>query len=189
MSARSHDDAPRHHDDAPRHDDDTPRHDDAARPGPERAAEPAGSTEPVPPPRPRLTELEVGQELFVRTFQVDRAQLVRYSGAGGDFNPIHHNERIAREAGLPGVIAHGLATMAMAGTALEDWAGDPGAVVDYGVRFTRPVVVPDPGHAEIVVTGTARELDLAARTVRVALGVTSEGATVLAKALATVRLD
>ncbi|MHB1062900.1 MAG: MaoC/PaaZ C-terminal domain-containing protein [Georgenia sp.] len=137
---------------------------------------------------PELTDLEVGQELFTRTFEIDRTLLVRYSGAGGDFNQIHHNERVAREAGLPGVIAHGLATMAMAGTAVEDWAGDPGAVVEYGVRFTRPVVVPDPGYAEITVTGTVLELDLAARTVRLNLTVTFEGATVLSKAQATVRL-
>lgn len=147
------------------------------------------TAEPVLPPRPELTDLQSGQELFTRTFAIDRTTLVRYAGAGGDFNPIHHNERVAREAGLPGVIAHGLATMAFAATAVEDWAGDPGSVVEYGVRFSRPVVVPDPGHAEITVTGTAREVDLAARTVQVAVTVTFEGAAVLTKAQATVRVD
>src|SRR5690625_6050402 len=85
-----------------------------------------------------LTALAVGDELFTRTFTVDRALLVRYAGASGDFNPIHWNERVAREVGLDGVIAHGMATMGLAAAAVTEWAGDPGAVVDYGVRFTRP---------------------------------------------------
>lgn len=151
-------------------------------------------SEQVPPQteprtrRPALAELEVGQELFTRTFVVDRALLVRYAGASGDFNPIHYNERVAREVGLPGVIAHGMATMGLGATAVEDWAGDPGAVIDYGVRFTRPVEVPDPGAAEVQVTGRVGALDLAAGSVRVDLAVTSAGASVLAKAQAVVRL-
>jgi acyl dehydratase len=149
---------------------------------PQGAAEPAGSAHPV------LTDLEVGQEVLRRTFAVDRALLVRYAGASGDFNPIHYNERVAREVGLPGVIAHGMATMGLAATAVADWAGDPGAVVDYGVRFTRPVEVPDPGQAEVLVVGTVGALDLAASSVRVDLTVTSGGVSVLAKAQALVQL-
>lgn len=131
---------------------------------------------------------EPGTELFDRTFTVDRDLLVRYAGASGDFNPIHHNDRVAREAGLPGVIAHGMATMGLAATALADWVGDPGAVLDYGVRFTRPVPVPDPGAAEVRVVGRAGAADPAAGTIRVDLTVTTGEVTVLSKARAQVRL-
>lgn len=84
-----------------------------------------------------------GEQLPELTYPVTRADLVRYAGASGDFNPIHWNERVATEVGLPGVIAHGMFTMALVGRAVEEWAGGPGRVVDFGVRFTRPVAVPD----------------------------------------------
>ncbi|PFG40387.1 acyl dehydratase [Georgenia soli] len=138
--------------------------------------------------RPLLTELEAGAELFRRTYAVDRDRLVRYAGASGDFNPIHYNDRFAHEVGLPGVIAHGMLTMGLAGSAVADWAGDPGAVVEYGVRFTRPVEVPDPGTAEVEVAGKVGAVDLGEGSVRVDLTVTSGGVTVLAKAQAVVRL-
>jgi acyl dehydratase len=138
--------------------------------------------------RPLLTELEAGAEVLRRTYAVDRDRLVRYAGASGDFNPIHYNDRFAREVGLPGVIAHGMLTMGLAGSAVADWAGDPGAVVEYGVRFTRPVEVPDPGSAEVEVVGKVGEVDLGEGSVRVDLTVTSGGVTVLAKAQAVVRL-
>lgn len=154
----------------------------ATEPATPRPATPTTASAPV------LNELEPGQELFRRTFPVDRALLVRYAGASGDFNPIHYNERIAREVGLPDVIAHGMATMGLAGSAVVDWTGDPGAVVDYGVRFTRPVVVPDPGTVDVEVTGTVGEVDLAASRVRVDLAVTCGGVSVLARARAVVRL-
>jgi acyl dehydratase len=85
----------------------------------------------------------VGTELPEQTFPVTRADLVRYAGASGDFNPIHWNDRFATKVGLPGVIAHGMYTMALAGRAVLGWAGDPAAVVEFSVRFTKPVVVPD----------------------------------------------
>ena len=88
-------------------------------------------------------DVEVGAELPEQSFPVRRADLVRYAGASGDFNLIHWNERVARSVGLPDVIAHGMLTMAQAARVVTDWAGDPGAVVEYGVRFTKPVVVPD----------------------------------------------
>lgn len=84
-----------------------------------------------------------GEQLPELTYPVTRADLVRYAGASGDFNPIHWSERIATSVGLPGVIAHGMFTMALVGRAVEEWAGGPGRVVDFGVRFTRPVAVPD----------------------------------------------
>jgi acyl dehydratase len=91
----------------------------------------------------RAEHVEVGDELPARTVMVARGDLVRYAGASGDFNPVHWNPRLAHEAGLPDVIAHGMLTMAIAARAVTDWAGDPAAVVDYRTRFSRPVVVPD----------------------------------------------
>lgn len=135
-----------------------------------------------------LTELEPGQEVLRRSYAIDRGRLVRYAGASGDFNPIHYSDRAATEAGLPGVIAHGMLTMGLAGSAVVDWAGRPGAVSEYGVRFTRPVVVPDPGEAEVEVVGTVVAVDLAAASVRVGLTVTCEGTGVLTKAQAVVTL-
>jgi acyl dehydratase len=110
---------------------------------------------------PRFADIEVGHRLPPRSFRITRADLVRYAGASGDFNPIHWNERFAREVGLPDVIAHGMYTMALAARAVTDWAGDPGAVVDYSVRFTKPVVVPDDGSgARLTVEGVvAAKLD------------------------------
>src|SRR5258708_34480681 len=88
--------------------------------------------------------MQVGTEFQAQTFQVTRADLVRYAGASGDFNPIHWSDRIATGVGLPGVIAHGMLTMALAGRAVTAWVGgDPGAITDYSERFARPVGVPD----------------------------------------------
>jgi acyl dehydratase len=129
---------------------------------------------------------QAGDPLPAQDFPITRADLVRYAGASGDFNPIHWNERFAKSVGLPDVIAHGMLTMATAARVVTDWTGDPGALVEYGVRFTRPVVVPDPGGATLTVSGTVRavredgllEVDLTA---------TVDGQTVLAKARAVVR--
>ncbi|MTE20510.1 dehydratase [Streptomyces sp. TRM43335] len=136
------------------------------------------------------TDVEVGTELPARSFPVTRATLVRYAGASGDFNPIHWNERFAREVGLPDVIAHGMFTMAEAARAVTDWVGDPGALVEYGVRFTKPVVVPDDDAGAVIeVSGrVAAKLDDEARTVRVDLTATSAGQKVLGMSRAVVRL-
>lgn len=88
-------------------------------------------------------QLTVGEVVADCEYWVTREHLVRYAGASGDFNPIHWNDRVAKSVGLPGVIGHGMLTMALAGRLLTDWLGDPGAVIEYGVRFARPVVVPD----------------------------------------------
>lgn len=85
----------------------------------------------------------VGEVVADREYWITRENLVRYAGASGDFNPIHWNDRVAEAVGLPGVLAHGMLTMALAGRLLTDWLGDPEAVVEYGVRFSRPIVVPD----------------------------------------------
>ena len=137
---------------------------------------------------PRLAELAVGDGIGTHTVDVDRARLVRYAGASGDFNPIHWNERVAVGVGLPGVIAHGMFTMGAAIGLVSDWADDPGAVVDYQTRFARPVLVPDPGSALIEVSGVVGAIDADAGTVRVDLTVTSDGSRVLAKCQAVVRL-
>jgi acyl dehydratase len=125
--------------------------------------------------------VQVGDELPPQDFRITRFDLVRYAGASGDFNPIHWNERFAQSVGLPDVIAHGMYTMALAARVVTDWLDDPGAVVDYGVRFTRPVVVPDPDGAVLHVSGTVREVG-ADGTVGVDLTATVDGQTVLAKA-------
>ncbi|HEU0041838.1 MAG TPA: MaoC/PaaZ C-terminal domain-containing protein [Jiangellaceae bacterium] len=91
-----------------------------------------------------MTEaFNVGDVVADRAYRITRENLVRYAGASGDFNPIHWNDRVADSVGLPGVIAHGMLTMGLAGRLLTDWIGDPGAIIEYGVRFSRPVVVPD----------------------------------------------
>ncbi|MEU9989056.1 MaoC family dehydratase [Streptomyces sp. NPDC007971] len=133
-------------------------------------------------------DVEVGTELPTQTFPVTRDTLVRYAGASGDFNPIHWNEKFAKEVGLPDVIAHGMFTMAEAIRVVTDWTGDPGAIVEYGVRFTRPVVVPNDGTgAEIEVSGKiAAKLD--DNTVRVDLTAKSGGQKVLGMSRAVVRL-
>ncbi|WP_182112064.1 MULTISPECIES: MaoC family dehydratase [unclassified Actinotalea] len=138
--------------------------------------------------RPVLEDLAVGDVVGSRTVTLTRRDLVRYAGASGDLNAIHWNERFAAEVGLPGVIAHGMLTMGAAVNLVSDWAGDPGAVVDYGTRFTRLVPVPDPGEAVVEVTGTVGALDADARTVRVDLTVTVAGERVLGRAQALVRL-
>ena len=132
-------------------------------------------------------DVEVGHELPAQSFPIGRADLVRYAGASGDFNPIHWNERFATSVGLPNVIAHGMYTMAVVARVVTDWAGDPGAMVDYGVRFTRPIVVPDPDGAVLdvaaVVSGKRDD-----GLVDLELTATVSSQTVLAKARAVVRL-
>ena len=133
-------------------------------------------------------DVAVGTELPAQVFRVTRADLVRYAGASGDFNPIHWNERVATEVGLPDVIAHGMFTMALAVRAVTAWTGDPGGLVEYHVRFGRPVVVPDDDEgAEVTVHGKVGAL-LDDGRLRVDLTVTSDGEKVLSLARAIVRL-
>lgn len=132
--------------------------------------------------------MSVGDTLGPLTVRITRADLVRYAGASLDFNPIHWNERVATDVGLPGVIAHGMYTMALGGRLLTDWAGDPGAVLEYGVRFTRPVVVPDDADgAEVEFTGKVTD---AANdgVVRIMITARFDGKNVLGKAVARLRL-
>ena len=133
-------------------------------------------------------DVEVGTELPEQTFPVRRLDLVRYAGASGDFNPIHWNERFAKSVGLPDVIAHGMFTMAEAGRVLTDWTGDPGSVVEYSVRFSAPVVVPDDDEGATITVGGKVRAKNDDGTVKVVLTARSGGAKVLAKASAVVRL-
>ncbi|SFT44010.1 MaoC family dehydratase [Arthrobacter sp. ov118] len=140
-----------------------------------------------------IAELTVGQDIGSRSIAVTRADLVKYAGASGDFNPIHWNEAFASGVGLPGVIAHGMFTMGAAVQLVTDWAGDPAAVVDFQTRFTKPVPVadttgtPDAG-AVIEVRGAVGALDADAGTARIDLTVAAAGQKVLVKAQALVRL-
>ncbi|MCO8275674.1 MaoC family dehydratase [Actinoplanes sp. TRM 88003] len=122
-----------------------------------------------------------------QTFRVTRADLVRYAGASGDFNPIHWSDRVATGVGLPGVIAHGMFTMALVGRAVTAWAGAADAVVEYSVRFSRPVPVPDTDEGtEVVVTATVKETTDEGLT-KLVLTATCQGEKVLSLAQATVR--
>ncbi|ADL49051.1 MaoC family dehydratase [Micromonospora aurantiaca (nom. illeg.)] len=126
-------------------------------------------------------------ELPTQTYRVTRADLVRYAGASGDFNPIHWSDRTATGVGLPGVIAHGMFTMALVGRAVAGWAGAPDAVVDFGVRFTRPVVVPDTEEGtEIEVSAVVKEVTEEGLT-RLDITATCQGEKVLSQARALIR--
>jgi len=116
----------------------------------------------------RAADVAKGDLLPERVLHVDRATLVRYAGASLDRNPIHWDERFARSVGLPDVIAHGMWTMGATSSVLVEWVGDPGAVLDIGTRFTKPVVVPADGSA-VTVTGVVKSADEETRSVLVDL--------------------
>lgn len=132
--------------------------------------------------------IEVGFELPAQAFPIQRADLIRYAGASGDFNVIHWNARVATEVGLPDVIAHGMLSMAMAVRVVTDWLGDPGRLLEYSVRFTRPVVVPDDGVGALLEVGAKVTELLDDGRARIAITATSAGQGVLGKATALVRL-
>ena len=131
--------------------------------------------------------VEKGTELPPLALRVTRADLVRYAGASGDLNPIHWSDRVATEVGLPGVIAHGMLTMALAGRLVTQWAGDPSAVRSFGVRFTRPVVVPDDDDGALVEL-TGKVTDVTDGVAKVAVTARFDGRTVLGRAVAEVAL-
>ena len=134
-----------------------------------------------------FADVSVGDELPPTSMRVTREDLIRYAGASLDFNKIHWDERTATEVGLPDVIAHGMLTMALVGRAVTDWAGDPGAVVRYQTKFTRPVVVPNDGvGATVEVSGRVIDRNEADSTVRVELTAVFAGKTVLGRPTAVV---
>jgi acyl dehydratase len=136
-----------------------------------------------------IAEVEPGQAIPGKTVHVERSTLVQYAGASLDRNPIHWDERFATKVGLPDVIAHGMFTMGSAVTAVSEWVGDAGRVVEYSVRFTKPVVVPYEGGADIVVKGVVKSVDAEAKRATVELTASSAGEKVLGRAIAVVRLD
>jgi acyl dehydratase len=136
----------------------------------------------------KYADVTVGDELPPATYPVTRLSLVMYAGASGDFNVIHWNERIARSVGLPNVIAHGMFTMAQAGRYVTDWTGDPGAVEEFGVRFSSMVVVPDDDTGASIEVSARVEEKLDGNRVVLALTARSAEAKVLTRARAVVRL-
>ncbi|MDP9847125.1 MaoC family dehydratase [Streptosporangium lutulentum] len=137
----------------------------------------------------RYDEVETGEQIPAVDYPVRRTNLVMYAGASGDFNPIHWNERFAKTVGLPDVIAHGMFTMAQGGRFVTDWAGDPGAVVDYGVRFSSMVVVPDDDQGTVITVSGIIEEKLEDKRVVVALTAKANGSRVLSRARAVVQLS
>ena len=132
--------------------------------------------------------MKAGDVLGTRTFTVTRADLVAYADASGDHNPIHQDEDFARSVGLPAVIAHGMWTLGAAGSVVSEWAGGADRVVEFGTRFTKPVVVPVTG-ADVVIRGTVKSVDTESRRAVVEVTVTAGGDKVLGSCVATVQLD
>ncbi len=135
------------------------------------------------------SDVAVGEELPSRTIHIDRESLVQYTGASLDRNRIHWDERFARFVGLPDVIAHGMFTMGSAINVVSDWVGDAGRVVEYGTRFTKPVVVPYERGADVEVTGVVTALDAETRRATVELRAMCGTDKVLGRATAVVVLD
>jgi len=133
-----------------------------------------------------VTALAVGDVIAERTVHLTRESLVRYAGASGDFNAIHYRDDVAASVGLPGVLAHGMLTMGLAVQTIVPWLGDAGRILEYGVRFTRPVVVDPESGAEVTVLAKVGAVD--AETARIDLTVTHAGTTVLVKAQVRIRL-
>ncbi len=136
---------------------------------------------------PTLSSLTIGDVVAEAEFPLSRDSLVRYAGASGDFNPIHYRDDVAASVGLPGVLAHGMLTMGLAVQPVVDWLGDAGRIVDYQVRFTRPVVVDAAEGAVVTVTAKVGRIDEDAA--RIDLTVTFGGETVLGKAQVLARLE
>lgn len=126
--------------------------------------------------------LEIGQELPVRQFHFTRDSLVRYAGASGDFNAIHYRDEVAKAVGLPGVLAHGMLTMGAAVQSVVDFLGDSGKVIDYQVRFTKPVLVDAAKGATLVVNASVVEVDETTKQARIDLTASCDGVVVLGKA-------
>ena len=133
-----------------------------------------------------MTALTVGDVIAERTVHLTRESLVRYAGASGDFNPIHYRDDVAAAVGLPGVLAHGMLTMGLGVQTIVPWLGDAGRILDYGVRFTRPVVVDPEAGADVGIVARVGAVD--DESARIDLTVTHAGATVLVKAQVRIRL-
>ena len=135
-----------------------------------------------------IASLEVGQEIGSIEILLTRDSLVRYAGASGDFNPIHYRDDIAKSVGLDGVLAHGMLTMGAAVQVAVDWVGDPGRILDYGVRFTKPVFVDATDGAVLKVSGKIGEIDAENSVVRIDITAIAADLAVLGKAQARVHI-
>lgn len=133
-----------------------------------------------------MTTLTAGQEIGPVTYHLERDSLVRYAGASGDFNPIHYRDDVAQAAQLPGVLAHGMLTMGIAIQPVVDVVGDPAKIIEYGVRFTRPVVVDPSSGADVEISALVK--DVADDIATVQITAKFEGKTVLGKSVAKVRV-
>lgn len=134
---------------------------------------------------PAFVSLNVGDEVAVREVEFTRSMLVRYAGASGDFNPIHFNDDFAKAVGLDGVIAHGMLTMGVAASVVEEWAG-AGNVVDFQARFTRPILVHGLEGTTARVSAVVGALDHELKQARIDVTVTVDDAKVLGKSQALV---
>lgn len=132
--------------------------------------------------------LTVGQDLPARSFKITRDSLVRYAGASGDFNPIHYRDDFAQAVGLPGVLAHGMLTMGLAVQTVVDFVGDSGKILDYQVRFTKPVLVDAKTGATVEVSAKVVEIDEDSKTARIDLTAVCAELTVLGKAQVRVKI-
>ncbi len=132
--------------------------------------------------------LTIGQELPARAFVITRDSLVRYAGASGDFNPIHYRDDFAQSVGLPGVLAHGMLTMGLAVQTVVDFVGDSGKILDYQVRFTKPLLVDAKTGAKVEVSAKVIEIDDDSKTARIDLTAVCAELTVLGKAQVRVKI-
>lgn len=132
-----------------------------------------------------MTDLTVGDVVAERAVHLTRESLVRYAGASGDFNPIHYRDDVAAAVGLPGVLAHGMLTMGLAVETLVPWLGDTGRILEYGAKFTRPVVVDPETGADLTIVAKVGAVEDGA--VRIDLTVTAGETSVLGKAQVRVR--
>ena len=136
----------------------------------------------------RFDDVAVGAELPPRVVALTRGDLVNYAGVSGDPNPIHWSDEVVALAGLDNVIAHGMLTMGLGAGFVTSWLGDPGAVIEYNVRFTSSVYVSADSAASIEFTGKVKSVDPESRTATIALVAKSEGKKIFGRATATVRL-
>ena len=134
------------------------------------------------------SSLAKGDVVAEENFHLTRDNLVRYAGASGDFNPIHYRDDVAVSVGLPGVLAHGMLTMGLAVQPVSNWVGDPARIVDYQVRFTRPVLVDGATGADVTITATVGALEDETKIARVDLTAKFNDETVLGKAQVRVNL-
>jgi acyl dehydratase len=133
-------------------------------------------------------QLTIGQELPSREFKITRDSLVRYAGASGDFNPIHYRDDFAQKVGLPGVLAHGMLTMGLAVQVVVDFVGGSGNILDYQVRFTKPVLVDAGDGATVTVSAKVAEIAEDGKSARIDLTAVAAELTVLGKAQVRVKI-